>query len=58
MSTKSNFISTQKIPQEATQLNKLTKVSSDYIEIGLLKILTLIENIFAFLNQMKWFGNC
>ena len=37
MSTKSNFISTQKIPPEAMQLNKLTKVSSGYIEISAFK---------------------
>ena len=29
----SNFSSTQKIPEEATQHNKLTKVSSGYMEI-------------------------
>lgn len=29
-----NFLSTQKIPQEATQLNKLTKVSSGYMELN------------------------
>ena len=32
--TSSNFTSTQKIPQEALQLNKLTKVSSGYLEIS------------------------
>jgi hypothetical protein len=37
MSTKSNFTSTQKIPQEATQLNKLTKVASGYVEIAAFK---------------------
>ena len=37
MSSKSNFESTQKIPQEAMQLNKLTKVSSGYIEISSFK---------------------
>ena len=37
MSTKSNFVSNQKIPQEATQLNKLTKVSSGYMEISSFK---------------------
>jgi hypothetical protein len=37
MSTKSNFISTQKIPPDAMQLNKLTKVSSGYIEISSFK---------------------
>ena len=34
MSTPSNFISTQKIPQEALQLKKLTKTSSRYLEIS------------------------
>lgn len=29
-----NFLSTQKIPQEAIQLNKLTKVSSGYMELN------------------------
>ena len=33
----SNFVSTQKIPQEALQLNKLTKVSSGYLEISAFK---------------------
>jgi len=33
MSANSNFVSTQKIPQEATQLVKLTKVSSRYLEV-------------------------
>lgn len=37
MSATSNFISTQKIPQEATQLNKLTKVSAGYLEISSFK---------------------
>ena len=37
MSSKSNFESTQKIPQEAMQLNKLTKVSSGYTEISSFK---------------------
>jgi hypothetical protein len=37
MSTKSNFLSTQKIPQEATQLNKLTKAISGYLEIEAFK---------------------
>jgi hypothetical protein len=35
--TSSNFKSTQKIPQEALQLNKLTKVSSGYLEISAFK---------------------
>ena len=29
----SNFLSTQKIPQQATEHNKLTKVTSGYMEI-------------------------
>ena len=33
MSSNSNFVSTQKIPQEATELAKLTKVSSRYMEL-------------------------
>lgn len=33
MST-TRFISTEKIPQEATQLNKLTKVLSGYMELS------------------------
>jgi hypothetical protein len=33
MSKNSSFTSTQKIPQEATNLNKLTKVYSGYVEI-------------------------
>ena len=33
MSSNSNFVSTQKIPQEATELVKLTKVSSRYMEL-------------------------
>jgi hypothetical protein len=37
MSSKPNFESTQKIPQEALQLNKLTKVTSGYIEISSFK---------------------
>ncbi len=37
MSTKSNFTSTQKIPQEATNLVKLTKVASGYVEIPAFK---------------------
>jgi hypothetical protein len=37
MSTKSNFLSTQKIPQEATQLNKLTKAIPGYVEIEAFK---------------------
>lgn len=34
MSMKSNFMSTQKIPKEALDLNKLSKVSSGYVEIS------------------------
>ncbi len=37
MSATSNFTSTQKIPQEATQLVKLTKVSSRYMELSSFK---------------------
>jgi hypothetical protein len=37
MSKNSNFISTQKIPQEATNLNKLTKACSGYVEIASFK---------------------
>lgn len=33
MSSNSNFVSTQKISQEATELVKLTKVSSRYMEL-------------------------
>ena len=33
MSTVSNFISTQKIPKEASKLSKLTKFSSGYVEL-------------------------
>ena len=33
MSTSSNFTSTQKIPQDATKLNKLTKACSGYMEL-------------------------
>lgn len=32
-----NFISTQKIPQVATQLNKLSKVTSGYVELSSFK---------------------
>lgn len=34
MSVTSNFASTQKIPQEALQLNKLTKSIAGYLELG------------------------
>jgi hypothetical protein len=37
MSSNSNFVSTQKIPQEATELAKLTKVSSRYMELPSLR---------------------
>ena len=34
MSTATNFSSTQKIPEDATKLNKLTKACSGYMELN------------------------
>ena len=48
MSSKSNFESTQKIPQEALQLNKLTKVTSGYIEISSFKNSDLHQGYFCY----------
>ena len=48
MSNQSNFVSTQKIPQEATQLNKLTKVSSGYMEISAFKNSDLHTGYFCY----------
>ncbi len=45
MSQQSNFSSTQKIPQ-ALQLNKLTKVSSGYLEISAFKDSDHYKDIF------------
>jgi len=41
----SNFSSTQKIPQQATEHNKLTKVTSGYMEIDEFKMQILIKAI-------------
>ena len=38
----SNFSSTQKIPQQATEHNKLTKVTSGYMEIDAFKVLKIV----------------
>jgi hypothetical protein len=47
MSANSNIVSTQKIPQEATELVKLTKVSSRYVELPSFKDSEHIEATFA-----------
>ena len=43
----SNFSSTQKIPQSATEHNKLTKVTSGYMKMISLRILILIKDTFV-----------
>ena len=47
MST-TNILSTQKIPQEATQLNKLTKVSSGYMALENFKNSDLHRGYFCY----------
>ena len=41
----SNFSSTQKIPQQASEHNKLTKVTSGYVEVDEFKDLIRIKDI-------------
>lgn len=48
MSNTSHYISTQKIPQEATQLNKLTKVTSGYLELPNFKNSDLHKGYFCY----------
>jgi hypothetical protein len=47
MSANSNFVSTQKIPQEATELVKLTKVFLAMWNSHLLRTLIYIDATFA-----------